>query len=500
MTATTLAELVANPTANKKYLVILKPYNVATSSVVTLYLSGEGFTTEPTDSPANTYFEPRLAEPLNFSRSMFSEGRLGGQSIPSFGAIVFTNADGGLDAFGSYAWDGREVEVKVGESGAGLEHYFTIFKGESKAVEFDDLFVNVLIRDNQEDFTTDIQDTFYAGTGGNEGSANLEGQPKPLCFGQVKNISPVLVDATNNVYQVHDGEINSIDAVYDQGVALTVTTDYTTDLANGRFTLVAAPTGLVTADIKGAEPSGSYINKAGDIISEVVQTYGGIASGNVDSASITALNTANSNPVGIYLESTTTTLSVLDALANTVGAFFGFDRDGTFEVGRIELASGTADAEFDSTSIITLQRLASSVPNHRVRVTYSKNYTVMNETDLGASVTAANRDFMVREALVEKAETAAVLTAYPNSQELFVDSQFALSAGASAEATRLNTLYGTQRDFYRVKVKTQPYTLKLNDVVKITFNRYNLTSGKLFRVISLIEDAAVNEVELELWG
>ena len=93
-----------------------------------------------------------------------------------------------------------------------------------------------------------------------------------------------------------------------------------------------------------------------------------------------------------------------------------------------------------------------------------------------------------------------MLTAYPNSQELFVDSQFALSAGASAEATRLNTLYGTQRDFYRVKVKTQPYTLKLNDVVKITFNRYNLTSGKLFRVISLIEDAAVNEVELELWG
>ena len=232
----------------------------------------------------------------------------------------------------------------------------------------------------------------------------------------------------------------------------------------------------------------------------MVQTYGGIASGDVDSASITALNTANSNPVGIYIDSTTKTLDVLDALANTVGAFFGFDRDGAFEVGRIELASGTADAEFDSTSIITLQRLASSVPNHRVRVTYSKNYTVLNETDLGASVTAANRDFMVREALVEKAETAAVLTAYPNSQELFVDSLFATSAGASAEATRLNTLYGTQRDFYRVKVKTQPYTLKLNDVVKITFNRYNLTSGKLFRVISLIEDAAVNEVELELWG
>jgi len=36
--------------------------------------------------------------------------------------------------------------------------------------------------------------------------------------------------------------------------------------------------------------------------------------------------------------------------------------------------------------------------------------------------------------------------------------------------------------------------------VKITFARFDLTSGKLFRVISLFEDAAVNEVTLELWG
>jgi hypothetical protein len=37
-------------------------------------------------------------------------------------------------------------------------------------------------------------------------------------------------------------------------------------------------------------------------------------------------------------------------------------------------------------------------------------------------------------------------------------------------------------------------------VVKITFNRYNLTNGKLFRIIGIVEDAANNEVELELWG
>jgi len=53
---------------------------------------------------------------------------------------------------------------------------------------------------------------------------------------------------------------------------------------------------------------------------------------------------------------------------------------------------------------------------------------------------------------------------------------------------------------YRVRVKTQPFTLKLNDIVQITFARYDLTAGKKFSVISLSEDAAINEVELELWG
>jgi hypothetical protein len=89
---------------------------------------------------------------------------------------------------------------------------------------------------------------------------------------------------------------------------------------------------------------------------------------------------------------------------------------------------------------------------------------------------------------------------YPNSETLEIDSRLIDSTAASAEAARVVGLYGTQRDVYRIRVKTQPFTIKLNDLVKITFPRYDLQGGKLFRVISLFEDAAINEVELELWG
>jgi hypothetical protein len=124
----------------------------------------------------------------------------------------------------------------------------------------------------------------------------------------------------------------------------------------------------------------------------------------------------------------------------------------------------------------------------------------MNESDFGASITTAQRDYLVREALSEIALDSAVSTSYPSSQTLAVQGLFAETGAAAAEATRLLNLYKVQREIYRIKVKVSPYTLKLNDVVKITFNRYNLTSGKLFRVISITEDAAVNEIELELWG
>jgi hypothetical protein len=131
-------------------------------------------------------------------------------------------------------------------------------------------------------------------------------------------------------------------------------------------------------------------------------------------------------------------------------------------------------------------------------VKYKKNYTQLTEVELDAS--PDDRDFMLREGGVESATAAGVQTIYPNSTILEIDSKLVSSSAASTEASRLATLYGTQRDIYRVRVKTQPFTLKLNDVVKITFARFDLTSGKLFRVISLFEDAAVNEVTLELWG
>jgi len=496
MVATTLQELVENPYAAKSYIVILKPYDPDASAVTTIYLSDRGYVSGPSETPASTYFDPRVIEALNFERAMFRSTRLGGESIPSFGAIELANADGGLDAFADYAWDDREVEVKVGEKGANLSQHFTIFKGQSKAVEFDDLTLKVVIRDGQDKFTRTFPPNTYAGTGGNEGSAIMEGVAKPVCLGEVFNITPVLVDESSGVYQVHDGQIESIVAVYENGVA---TTGFTADLNNGRFTMSTTVTGVITCDVKGAKPSGSYKETAGELIRFLATEYGGLTDpGDIDTAAFTALDTANSAATGVYIRERTNLIEPMDTLANTVGAFYGFDRSGKFTVGRVAAPTGSADLELDSTNIIEIERLPTEIPTSTVILKYKKNYTVLDEDIIGSG--ASDPDYLQRDGASVKASDAAVAAIYPNANFLELQTAFASSSDAATEATRLLNLYKVQRDIYRVRCKAQPFTLKLGDIVKITFSRYSLGSGKLFSVVSLFEDAAVNEVELELWG
>jgi len=494
MTATSLDELVSDASASKSYIVILKPFNGTAEE--TIFLSDRGYVSEPSETPPNTYFDARVNEALNFQRSMFQSGRVGGRSIPSFGSIILANGDGGLDDFATYAWDNRDVEVKVGEKGANLSNHFTIFKGKSKSIEFNDLEVQVIIRDGQEAFTRTFPPNVYGGTGGNDGSAIMAGTPKPLCFGQVFNITPVLVDESNNVYQVHDGPIESILEVYDDGSS---TDQFTQDLTNGRLTITKNNPGIITCDVKGAKPSGSYKSTVADIIRFIAAEFAGFTDpDDFDTDSFDDLNTENSSAVGVYIKSFTNILDIFDQLANSVGAFYGFNRSGELNVGRLTVPTASALLELDSTNIIELQRLPTSIPYHRVNLKYKKNFTVLDDNTLSGS--ADDRDFVTRESAVESAISAGTLAIYPNSEILEIDSRLIESTDASAEAARIAALYGTRRDVYRIRVKTQPFTLKLNDVVKVTFPRYDLSSGKLFRVVTLFEDAAINEVELELWG
>lgn len=191
----------------------------------TLYYATTPFATLNSDTPAATVFDGRVQQGLDIHRTMFAPKTTKGRSSMSLGDIVLLNGDGALDKLKDYGVDGRTITVRRGPVGAAYPSGFTTdFVGTMNGVEVGLTDVHVKLRDNQALLDVPLQTTKYtgAGLGTLEGTASdLKGKPKPVCYGTVLNISPPCVETAKLIYQVADAAVNSIDAVYDQGVALT---------------------------------------------------------------------------------------------------------------------------------------------------------------------------------------------------------------------------------------------------------------------------------------
>lgn len=207
------------------YTVEIHAYDPDVASEVPLYFATAGFASEATDTPANTHFDDRLDQPATIVRDLFSAGKTSGRSRVSYGDLVLKNGDGALDALLNYGFDGRRVIVRRGDLGAAYPSGFDVV-GEwtAQAVEATSRSITLKLRDRQYEVEVPLQSNFY--TGGNtlpdglEGVDDLQGLPKPRTFGKVRNVPAVCVNTARLIYQVNDGPIASLDAVYDRGIRL----------------------------------------------------------------------------------------------------------------------------------------------------------------------------------------------------------------------------------------------------------------------------------------
>lgn len=580
---TVFTDLLEDPYAKKTYLAEIVAYDLVGATTETLYFSTLPYVTEPAESPANQFYEPRLNDAMNFQRTMYRPERIGGRSIPSFGSLILNNTDGGLDYLEDYSIAGRAITIKLGGPEFAYADFGTVFEGTAASVAISKDRVVITLKDLQEKLQLPIQSVLYGGTGGTDGGDDLEGKPKPLCYGEVYNISPVLCDSGNLIYQINDGTMQEILAVYDKGARLTPplsftatdisftastktiatagavdfttvldgmtitvsgstsnngdftvvshtattivvsevvvdetagssvtivhksgTNGYTKDLTNGRFTLTNNPSGKITADAQGDDSGSGYVYTVADIIRRIVVDQGGLADpADLDTASFTALNTSNSAKVGIFIGSIEVDMmDPLDQLAYSIGAFYGFNRAGSFNVGRFEVASGTPDLDLSSVEVNAIEALGVIPPAWRVKVGYRKNFTVQNENDLAGIVATdtAQYDFATNAFRYRSTQDTAVQTKHLLAKELIFDTLLVEEADAATEASRLLTLLKEARRLFKVTAKTQPYNINLNDVVGLTLARFGMSSGTDFRVIGITENTLTNSAILEVWG
>jgi hypothetical protein len=203
-------------------LVILTAYDPALPGTRTLYLThGTAFITAASETPASQSFAPVLAQPLDVRVRVQGLGGL----TPSLGDLRVENRDGAYDAWLGYAFDGRALVVRTGpDQGDYPTDYPVTFTGTIDRVDVLRDSIILRVRDAVAALDTPLQTTLYAGDNvapdGLEGESDLEAVPKPLTFGRVKNVPARLVNAQKLIYQVSDDIVDSVDGVYDRGIAL----------------------------------------------------------------------------------------------------------------------------------------------------------------------------------------------------------------------------------------------------------------------------------------
>ncbi len=507
------------------YLVEVVAATDSAGTTNTLRFCSEAYVTKPSDTPANTYYEPRVKTPADITRNLFASGTTSGASRVGYGIVELANVDGGLDYMANYSYDNRALTIKIGNPGDAYSTFTTILAGTMEQVEFTFNTVTILARDKLAILDLPLQKTEFAGTNslpsGLEGVGDIKGQKKPFCYGKVYNVQPPCVNTSRLIFQVNDAVISDVTAVYDKGAGLTKGSAYSSiadmeanapSAGNYRvcstssgsyFRLGSTPAGLITCDVtQGASSS----NRTAAQIIKAMAIKGGVSSGDINASDVTTLDTANNAEVGIWVYGEDSGLTCIDQISQSVGAWYGYDATGQFRMGRFEAASGSADIEINEDNILTIESIRPTdtdrgIPAYKVILTYLKNYTVQT-ADLASGVTEARKSVLKYPSAAGYSTDATVQTQYLLATEITRDTLLVDATAAGTEATRLLNLYKVKRTMYQVSIaldvtETLP---DLNDVANLTLDRFGLDSGTLFRIIGISSSYAKNRATLTLWG
>ena len=205
------------------WLIKAEPYDPASSGTIEVLWS-LGSKTPKYDGK---HWPARLIEPPQISARLFERDRVlsGGSFGPSAPLRVAIGQGGDDDDWRAYNWEGRDITIYRGEEGQAFGSFTTLVTTTVREVRWSRSVFEVRLGNFLERLRQPVAPSRYAGTGGDEGGASLKNKPKPRAFGKVRAAEPVLVDEQALVYQINDGEVGGIDAVYSAARKLTLKED-----------------------------------------------------------------------------------------------------------------------------------------------------------------------------------------------------------------------------------------------------------------------------------
>ncbi len=516
------------------WLVELTGYTAAATSDVYRYAT-EGYTTAPGDTPASTHYAGRVKSIDAIERTLFAAGESGARANPrsevGVGRIVLHNLDGELDDLfgdGTVSFRERQCRILRVRQGAAYSTAQLVLRCSISQAALQQSTVSISLKDRLYELASAHTTTTFAGNNalpaGVEGSTELAGKVKPQVWGKVLSIAPPLVNSSRLIYQLSTRALQSVQAIYDGGVALTAGATYASQadmeatapsagqyrawLSGGMIRLGSSPVYGITADCT----ADSAANSTAAQLIKALALARGIDAGDISSADVSALDTANSAVLGYYLDDSTTTLDIMDACARSVGAWYGFDRSGVLRMARVAMPSGTVGvgalpvvARWNTQSLESVPS-GEDVPTGTVRAKYARYWRTQSQGDLSTSATAAQVSDLGQAYRI--AEATATISPNPHKRTLVAERETILtaSADASTEATRLAAFSDAPRRTHRASGVSMADPdldgLDIGDEVELRWDRFGMgdSTGTARLVIGITEDVIAQRADLLLWG
>lgn len=496
------------------FLAEITAYDPGAAGVITYrFASGPGY------DNAGTFYAPRIENPATFTRSM--GGPDGGRAGVSYGELTLVNTDGGLDAMADDFFDGRALTLKYGDSAGAYGSFTTILVAVIESIAVEGARVSVRLRDRTAALDKPFSDAKY--TGGNTLPTGVEGTPddlkdqyKPRVLGRIALMQPVLVNTSKLIYQVNAAAVDGVLQVYDGGAYLDkISGDYSdlTDLYNnepasgswrqlpgsGLFRLGSQPVGQISCSVV---ESWGYLDCTAAGLFERILTEKGYTSADWVAADLTTLNQQNAGSLGLIVEPGETTASLLDRIAQSVGAWWGCDARGRFRIIRWDAPSGTPVATFGDDDVLDIERQPDSQPPlWEVVIQADRNHAVQDKQSLAGVVPADRAAWFSQATRDQKAANGGIKTSRLLADTVTYDSALNGIATAAAESDRRLDLRSVRRDPVTIEAANPADTdIELGDVINLTTSKLGYSGGRLTTVTSVRVDYQRNLINLACWG
>lgn len=444
----------------------------------------------------NVSYDACISGGLSFSESLSVDG------TPSlgFGSLDIVNIGGINDSFLEYVWNKRPIKIYLGDPSWPKSDFVLIFDGlvqditapNESSLSFS-LF-DKLQRLNDPITEKTLKSTHY--------SQNDQDSILPLLFGECFNVSPLLVDngstlGGGQVYMVHDGAIQGIIEVRDNGIPIAVEPD----LAAGTFELLTAPYGTITCSVQGS--AGPYSNTVPDIIKKIVTTYG-TTENRFQTSEINFDDITNTSPVGVYSNDRRNILEACTELAKSINANLVCPSitvtDGVVSTSKLKLVeikppTGTPKYYLSDDNMV-LNSLAISerfAVKPSIKLAYCKNYTVQTTVASGVNPTSKFED----EYIFVSSLNGTKKSLYRDSGDVAEEPVLLITtAAAQSESDKRLALWEQQR--YIISASYLPHLIfvQLGDIVQIKSSRFGLANGKLGMVYSVTRNWVTGQVDI----